>query len=236
MPIDEPPSGGQGWSIRETAPVEAVEPDPGEGEPPPAPAWAPPPPPPPRASAAARVTVIPWVLLLVAGAAAAVMLVRHNDGGLVTPDSIAGEHRLGGGEYDRAVSTVQDMLRALEPQITSVVFAAYSPNGAAGVPGHMVFAEKGVAQDAVQSLRAFTGQSMGYGSGAFSVGAPTVAASGGESFTCLSASGSGLPAMTMCFWSDASPANAGGVMCMSGSEVHTCADYAGVARRAVLGG
>lgn len=210
------------------------------GEPlPPPPAWAPPPP--PRASAGLSVLSILPVVLLVGGALAAVLLVHNNGGGgsggakLTTPDVIEGEHRLNGTAFDGAVSTMQDLLTKTDPSITSVVFAAY---GSGGVPAHMLFAESGAAQDPTTGLQAFTGANLpSFGGVSMGIGPATVVTVDRESFTCFTAAAQGLPqsvAMTLCFWSDAHPASAGGVLCVSATDPRSCADYAAVARREVL--
>ena len=208
------------------------------GEPlPPPPAWAPPPP--PRASAGLSLLGVLPVVLLVGGALAAVLLVHNNGGGggasLTTPDVIEGEHRLSGTAFDGAVSTMQDLLTKTDPRITSVVFAAY---GSGGVPAHMLFAESGAAQDPTTGLQAFTGANLpSFGGVSMGIGPATVVTVDRESFTCFTAAAQGLPqsvAMTLCFWSDAHPASAGGVLCLSATDPRSCADYAAVARKEVL--
>lgn len=216
-------------------------PPPEDGDPllpPPPLAWAPPPP--PRPSAGLSVLAVLPVLLVVGGAVAAVLLVRGNGSSapaLTTPDVIEGEHRLSGGPFDSAVSTMQDLLKRTDPSIRSVVFAVY---GAGSMPTHMVFAESGVAEDATTGLQQFTGANLpSFGGLSVGLGPATVVTSDRESFTCFAATAQGVPqgfAMTMCFWSDAHPANAGGVLCMNSADPRSCADYAVVARKEVLPG
>ena len=205
----------------------------------PPPAWAPAPP--PRSGGLAVLAVLLPARLLVAGAVAAVLLVRQNGGGggsaLTTPDVIEGEHRLGGGEFDGALSAMQDLLKKADPGVQSVVFAAY---GTGSVPDHMLFAESGVAEDPTTGLQAFTGANLpSFGGVSMGIGPATVVTSNRESFTCFTAAAQGLPqavTMTLCFWSDAHPANAGGVLCLGSSDPRGCADYAVVARKEVLPG
>jgi hypothetical protein len=144
------------------------------------------------------------------------------------------------GQFDGMISSLDDLLKRADSQITSVVVAVYGNGGPGGVPGHMVFAERGVAQDPTQSLAMFTGGGLSLGAaGSVSLGQAVVTHSGTENLTCLTMAAQVLPqsvGMTFCLWSDAQPANAGGVMCFAAPDVQSCADYAGAARRAVLGG
>ena len=245
MEIEEPSTRGPGWSVRPAGTQGADDPGPErpaaggalDQEPPPPAPWAPPPP--PRSAGLSLVAVAP-VLLLVGGGLAAVLLVRHDQASsLTTPDVIEGEHRLTGGAVDGMVSSMQDLLKSADPHIQSVVFAAYGSN--AGLPSHMLFAESGVTQDPTTGLQELTGASLpSFGGVSMAVGPATVVTVDQESFTCFDTSAQGLPVsltVSLCFWSDNHPANAGGVLCLGGSaDPRECADYTAVARRSVLPG
>jgi hypothetical protein len=237
MGIDEPSTGGPGWSVRPLPPESEPAPPAGAGEPqlpPPPPPWAPPPP--PRSGGLSLLAALP-VLLVAGGAIAAVLVVHQNSASaLTTPDVIAGEHRLGAGGFDGVVSTMQDLLKKADSGIQSVVVAAY---GSGEMPSHMVFAEKGSAQDPNTALSEFTGANLGsFGGVSVGIGPATVMTIDRESFTCFTAAAQGLPQsvqMTLCLWSDRQPANAGGVLCLSSADPSSCSDYAAVARREILG-